>query len=179
MKYAIDVLRILKQKGKKGILYKFNLFLIITIILIAIDLITKKIAIDSLNFAETIETFIPIIDFLLIYNSGIAFGIFDNEGGLASTILLIITVLISIYLIWLLINETFFLKKIALSFILGGALGNIIDRAGDGTVTDFLHLTVFQKSFFIFNLADAFITFGAILIIYFELVNFFKNEESN
>ncbi len=46
MKYAIDVLRILKQKGKKGILYKFNLFLIITIILIAIDLITKKIAIE-------------------------------------------------------------------------------------------------------------------------------------
>ena len=61
-------------------------------------------------------------------------------------------------------------SALALSLIIAGALGNIVDRIIDGRVTDFLHLEVADFSFFIFNLADAFITLGAILIIYFELI---------
>ena len=57
-----------------------------------------------------------------------------------------------------------------MSLIIAGALGNIIDRTIDGKVTDFLHLEISNFSFFILNLADAFITLGAILIIYFELI---------
>ena len=53
--------------------------------------------------------------------------------------------------------------------IIGGALGNILDRIPDGYVTDFLHLNVNNFSFFIFNPADAFISIGAILLIYLEL----------
>jgi signal peptidase II len=53
--------------------------------------------------------------------------------------------------------------------IIGGALGNILDRIPDGYVTDFLHLNVNKFSFFIFNPADAFISIGAILLIYLEL----------
>ena len=63
--------------------------------------------------------------------------------------------------------------------ISGGALGNIIDRAVDNYVTDFLHLKINNYSFFIFNLADAFITIGAILIIYFEIKTNFTNVETN
>ena len=63
-----------------------------------------------------------------------------------------------------------FKKKIGLSFVTGGAFGNIFDRLVDGKVTDFLHLEIMNFSFFVFNLADLFITIGAILIIYFELI---------
>ena len=64
-------------------------------------------------------------------------------------------------------NESF--KKLALSMITGGALGNIFDRIPDGYVTDFLHLKIYEFSFFIFNPADAFITIGAVTLIYLEL----------
>ena len=65
-------------------------------------------------------------------------------------------------------------NRIALSFITGGAIGNVLDRINDGSVTDFLHLKIYNYSLFIFNLADAFITIGAILIIYFEFKNYLK-----
>ena len=70
----------------------------------------------------------------------------------------------------MLVKEKVQIAKFALSLITAGALGNIIDRFIDGKVTDFLHLEFGSLSFFIFNLADAFITLGAILIIYFELI---------
>ena len=70
----------------------------------------------------------------------------------------------------MIINESEVNKKIALSIITAGAFGNILDRINDGQVTDFLHLEILNFSFFIFNLADAFITIGAILIIYFEII---------
>ena len=66
-------------------------------------------------------------------------------------------------------SENDALKKLGLSFITGGALGNIVDRAPDGYVTDFLHLHIDNFSFFIFNFADASISLGAILIIYLEI----------
>ncbi len=53
--------------------------------------------------------------------------------------------------------------------IVGGALGNILDRAGDGAVTDFLHFYINNFSFFIFNPADAFIIIGALLLIFFGI----------
>ena len=74
-------------------------------------------------------------------------------------------------------KEDNFKKRIALSFITGGALGNILDRINDGQVTDFLHLEIMNFSFFVFNLADLFITIGAILIIYFEIIYKIKDEQ--
>tara|TARA_B100001778_G_scaffold325492_1_gene321052 strand:- start:462 stop:947 length:486 start_codon:yes stop_codon:yes gene_type:complete len=159
----------------KEALYKIKFFLLIGF-LIFIDFYSKNLAIENLVYGQSLETFIPFIDLLLIYNSGIAFGIFDNGSVFTSYILLILTLLISLYLIWMIINESEVNKKIALSIITAGAFGNILDRINDGQVTDFLHLEILNFSFFIFNLADAFITIGAILIIYFEIIYKPKNE---
>ena len=153
----------------KEVLYNLK-FIALIISLVAIDLVSKSFAINSLSFGESSTTFIPFVDLLLIYNSGIAFGIFDNSGTLASNILLLVASLILCYLIWMIINEPETNKKYSLSIITAGAIGNIIDRASDGQVTDFLHLEILNFSFFVFNLADAFITIGAILIIYFEII---------
>ena len=86
-----------------------------------------------------------------------------------SNLLLVITLIITTYIVKMVLEENIIRNKIALSFIAAGAIGNVIDRMNDGSVTDFLHLEILNFSFFIFNFADAFITFGAILIIYFEL----------
>ena len=154
---------------KKEALYKLS-YPVLIFLLVVLDLFSKDYAANNFLFAQSYSTFIPFIDFLLIYNSGIAFGIFDGYGNLASNLLLVITIFILIYLIRLLVKEKVQIAKLALSLITAGALGNIIDRFIDGKVTDFLHLEFGSFSFFIFNLADAFITLGAILIIYFELI---------
>ena len=154
---------------KKEVLYKLS-YPVLIFLLVVLDLFSKDYAANNFLFAQSYSTFIPFIDFLLIYNSGIAFGIFDGYGNLASNLLLVITIFILIYLIRLLVKEKVPIAKFALSLITAGALGNIIDRFIDGKVTDFLHLEFGSFSFFIFNLADAFITLGAILIIYFELI---------
>ena len=156
-------------RAKKEVLYKLS-YPVLIILLVVLDLFSKDYAANNFLFAQSYTTFIPFIDFLLIYNSGIAFGIFDGYGNLASNLLLVITIFILIYLIRLLVKEKVQIAKFALSLITAGALGNIIDRFIDGKVTDFLHLEFGSLSFFIFNLADAFITLGAILIIYFELI---------
>ena len=157
------------MRVKKEALYKLS-YSVLIILLVVLDAFSKNYAVNNFLFAQSYTTFIPFIDFLLIYNSGIAFGIFDGYGNLASNFLLVITIFILIYLIRLLIKEEVKIAKFALSLIIAGALGNIIDRFIDGKVTDFLHLEFGSFSFFIFNLADAFITVGAILIIYFELI---------
>ena len=159
----------------KEVLSKIKIILFI-ILLIFLDFYSKELALNNLVHKQPNETFFPFIDLLLIYNSGIAFGIFNGEGIYASYFLLVLALLISFYLIWLIYREEDFKKKIALSFITGGAIGNILDRINDGQVTDFLHLEVMNFSFFVFNLADLFITIGAILIIYFEIIYKIKND---
>ena len=159
----------------KEVLSKIKIILFI-ILLIFLDFYSKELALNNLVHKQPNETFFPFIDLLLIYNSGIAFGIFNGKGIYASYFLLVLALLISFYLIWLIYREEDFKKKIALSFITGGAIGNILDRINDGQVTDFLHLEVMNFSFFVFNLADLFITIGAILIIYFEIIYKIKDD---
>ena len=174
-KYVTDVLQILAKMASKEVMSKIKVIVFITV-LIFLDFHTKNLALNNLEYGLSNETFFPFVDFLLIYNSGIAFGIFDGKGAYVSYFLLVLTFLISIYLIWLIYNEENFKKKIGLSFVTGGAFGNIFDRLVDGKVTDFLHLEIMNFSFFIFNLADLFITIGAILIIYFEIIYKPKND---
>ena len=159
--------------ASKENLYNFRFILIISL-LVCFDIFSKVVANNNLLFGQSVDTVLPFIELLLIFNSGIAFGIFDNKGELASNLLLILTILITLYLLWMIINETKDRNKIALSFITSGAIGNVLDRINDGSVTDFLHLKIYNYSLFVFNLADAFITIGAILIIYFEFKDYLK-----
>jgi signal peptidase II len=159
--------------ASKENLYNYR-FILIIFLLVCFDIFSKVIVNNSLLFCQSVETVFPFIELLLIFNSGIAFGIFDNKGELASNLLLIVTILITLYLLWMIIYETKDRNKLALSFITGGAIGNVLDRINDGSVTDFLHLKIYNYSLFVFNLADAFITIGAILIIYFEFKDYLK-----
>ncbi len=147
-------------------------------LLIGLDLGIKKIVSNILIPFEVVD-FIPFINLYLTFNSGIAFSMFDFGVGVSSYILLIIGILIVTFLFNQLFEEDRKDAQISYILIIGGALGNIIDRAIDGVVTDFLHLYISNFSFFIFNPADAFITIGALLLIYSEFRKGFNGQKSN
>jgi signal peptidase II len=142
--------------------------------LIAIDLLSKSIAAEYLDFGQAVPL-IPILDLLLVFNSGIAFSIFDFNNALFSFGLSLIGLLIVAYLHSLYKDEESLINRFSLILIISGALGNILDRFTDGVVTDFLFFHIGNTSFFIFNFADAFISIGAALFFLTEFKKFLQN----
>ena len=142
--------------------------------LIAIDLASKFIAEEQLNFGQAIPL-IPILDLLLVFNSGIAFSILDFNNSFLSFGLSLIGLLIVAYLHSLYKNEESSINRFSLMLIISGALGNIFDRLPDGVVTDFLFFHLGETPFFIFNFADAYITIGAVLFFLMEFKKFLQN----
>ena len=144
-------------------------YLVTLCFLLFIDYLSKIIA---LNYIEVLQQndFLPLIDFLIVFNSGIAFSFLDFNNFVSRYILLIIVFLITMYFLKIFLDEKDNLKKKSFLLIIAGALGNFIDRLPDGVVTDFLHFKPFDFSLFIFNFADAYITLGAIIFIFSELI---------
>ena len=146
----------------------------VILFLIAIDLLSKSIASEYLDFGQAVPL-IPILDLLLVFNSGIAFSIFDFNNALFSFGLSLIGLLIVAYLHSLYRDEESLMNRFSLILIISGALGNILDRFADGVVTDFLFFHIGNTSFFIFNFADAFISIGAALFFLTEFKKFLQN----
>tara|TARA_B100001250_G_C19337605_1_gene587582 strand:+ start:63 stop:548 length:486 start_codon:yes stop_codon:yes gene_type:complete len=105
----------------------------------------------------------------LIWNDGIAFGLFSLDQGLHYNILTGIILLITLIIFWMIIRSKG-LEKAAFLMIFSGSLGNIFDRISYKSVPDFIDFHVNNFHWFIFNVADIFITFGVILLIYLELI---------
>ena len=135
------------------------------ILLVFADQISKYLIVQTLTLGETINV-LPFLDFYLVFNTGIAFSFFDEGGELGRWILVFLVLLVCLYLVNVLISEK--LRKyetFALLMILSGGLGNLIDRSLWGHVIDFIHLYYENYSFYIFNLADTFISIGVIIYI--------------
>ena len=106
----------------------------------------------------------------LIWNEGIAFGLLSfNHGNLYNLLTILISVIILV--ICFMIYKSNGIKKYLLIFILGGALGNIYDRIYFNAVPDFIDFHINGFHWFIFNVADIFISLGVIFMIFFELVD--------
>ena len=143
-------------------------------LLIAIDLAAKYVAEEYLSIGQA-APLIPILDLLLVFNSGIAFSILDLNNSSLSFGLSLIGLMIVAYLHSLYKNEESLINRFSLILIISGALGNILDRLPDGVVTDFLFFHIGNTSFFIFNFADAFISIGAALFFLTEFKKFLQN----
>ena len=104
----------------------------------------------------------------LIWNKGIAFGLFSfSQSNLYNLITLIIVIIIFIILI--LIKNTKGIERFCLLMVFGGAMGNLYDRIVHKAVPDFIDLHIRDLHWFIFNVADIFITLGVIMLILLEL----------
>ena len=113
------------------------------------------------------------LNFRLIWNRGIAFGLFSFDQVVLYNILTILILIIILVIIFMVIKSEG-LKKYSLLMILGGALGNFFDRVIYRSVPDFIDFHVGQFHWFIFNVADIFITVGVFFMILLEFTNINK-----
>jgi signal peptidase II len=107
----------------------------------------------------------PFLDLTLRWNRGISFSLFARDSPSGQATLLVMTFAAITLLAWWLIRSRSALPAAALGLIIGGALGNAIDRIVHGAVVDYLDLHAFGRHFFVFNLADAAINIGVVLLI--------------
>ena len=115
------------------------------------------------------------LDFILVFNTGISYGLFSGGGDFQKWILISLSILIIIFLLSLIRNESTILSKLSISFIIGGALGNVLDRFTYGAVVDFISLHAKGFSWYIFNIADMFIVIGVIFFILSQFILSKKN----
>ena len=159
----------------------FNKHLIdfsIIIFIFLIDRVSKLLIIGS---PETYEqhgiSVTSFLNFNLIWNEGIAFGLFSFDEKFYYNLLTIIICLVILIIIWLMLKSKGF-EKISFLLIIGGSLGNIYDRFYYSAVPDFIDIHFNNYHWFIFNVADIFITLGIICLISIEILGNkkFKNE---
>ena len=149
-------------------------FLLVGIIFL-LDRASKYIIINLSDSSGELN--IPINTFLnfnLVWNEGIAFGLFSFEQNFYYNLITLIIIIVTLIIIWL-AYRTQALEKISYLMIIGGSLGNIFDRLYYSSVLDFIDISINNFHWFIFNVADIFITLGVILLIVLE---FFKKKRS-
>jgi signal peptidase II len=135
-------------------------------LVIVVDQLTKWLAEYYLLYAQPLPV-LPFFNLTLLYNTGAAFSFLADAGGWQRWFFLILALVISIALvIWLSrLNKEDTRLAIALALVLGGALGNVIDRMVHGHVIDFIQLYYERWFWPAFNIADSAITIGAVLLI--------------
>jgi signal peptidase II len=138
-------------------------YLVSFLILLAIDLVVKYVL--NTSYIESI-TLIPLfLDFYLTKNTGIALSLFSSSGSFTQIFLTITIFVALMFLLYTFYTTKDKMQKIGLTLVLSGGFGNFLERLFFGSVTDYLHLRIGTNSLFVFNLADFFITLGAIIII--------------
>ncbi len=157
----VEILHRDLKKIMKTVLNKYYAFFIAIMVLIA-DQAVKNIIAQNILLNEKITVLNNILSFTKIYNTGAAFGFFQDKTLFLATFSVFVIVAVSILLIRT-SSSSGFINKTAWGLILGGTLGNFIDRIGSKYVLDFIRLDFIN--FPIFNIADICINCGAALLI--------------
>ncbi len=145
-------------------IYRFS-FLGCAFIITILDQITKYYVRHHMALFE-VKKVMPFWNWTLTYNQGAAFSLLANQGEWAKLFFGLIAFIVSISLVYYILNKVYSgLTGLSLSFILGGALGNLIDRIVDGRVTVFIQWHYKMHYWPSFNLADSFITVGVTILI--------------
>ena len=158
----------------------FNKILLNSIIISVIFLIDRVSKIYILKIAElqnTVDVYLTsYLNLYLIWNEGIAFGLLSFNESYIYNIITLIIISISIIIMVIMFNSEGF-KKYSLIFVFGGSISNLFDRIYYSAVPDFIDFHINNFHWFVFNVADIFITLGIICLIFDEIfVNNNKNE---
>ena len=148
--------------------------ILIILLIFFFDRATKIYLINMQSSGIDVDFYIfPFLNFYLVWNTGIGFGLASMESNIFYHILTIVIAIINIVLVYFLIK----LKGIysySIAIIIGGSLGNLFDRIYYYAVPDFIDLHLGNFHWFIFNVADIFITVGIIALVFIEI---FKKEK--
>ena len=156
------VLKLMLKKNLTNLIIVFSIFFL--------DRISKYII---LSFSQTQNEFnysvTTFLDFNLVWNSGIAFGLFSSDQSIYYNLITSIIILVTLLIIWVALKSKG-LEKISYLMIVGGSFGNIFDRLYYSSVIDFIDINYNNFHWFIFNVADIFISLGVIILIILEFL---------
>ena len=133
------------------------------IISLIIDIVSKIIVVNNIAFNESVNIINNFLSITYVKNTGVAWSIFSGR----SYMIIVISLLIIGGIIWYIFNNkpNSNIERVSYGVILGGAIGNFINRIKYGYVIDFIDIKIFNYNYPIFNLADTFIVIGVILLI--------------
>lgn len=135
-------------------------------VVFALDQLSKTWVTSVLDLrARGVVELLPVFNLTWVENTGVSMGLFRAEGDLGRWLLVGVTLAIAVAVAVWIAREASRLDNAALGLVLGGALGNIVDRVRYGYVVDFFHVFWRDHHFYVFNVADAAITVGVILLL--------------
>ena len=138
--------------------------LFVSAILVLADQVSKTIVVRTMSLYESVPVIENFFHFTYITNDGMAFGIDFPFGYFVFSV---VSALLTIFLFWYLwsVRNDSLLIRLGLAMIIAGAVGNLIDRLMLGEVIDFLDFMVGNFHWYVFNLADSYVTVGMVLIL--------------
>jgi signal peptidase II len=139
---------------------------LIAAISIVLDQATKWWILEGIMQPPRIIPLTPFFNLLLTWNNGVSFGLFNNSNSLNAVLLSALAIVIVVFLFFWLRKAESTRMAVGLGLIIGGALGNVIDRGLHGAVVDFLDFYINTLHWPAFNVADSCITVGAIILIF-------------
>ena len=162
--------------GRLGMsrLSPFRLGLIVAVLALVLDQASKLWLLLGVRLAETGPIALaPFAELRLIWNYGISYGFFQAESDLGRWVLVAFSVVATVVLVVWMFRTTDRLLAVSLGLVVGGAIGNAVDRAWWGAVVDFAHLFLpdRSRSWYVFNLADVWIVVGVVGLLYDSLVS--------
>ncbi len=148
---------------------KFSICLFLTLFIFIIDRISKLYILNIADITGSVDIYISsYLNFYLIWNKGIAFGFFSFEENLIYHLITTLIIIITFIIIFIIIKTNDY-RAYFLVFILGGSYGNLFDRIYYSSVPDFIDFHINDFHWFIFNVADIFITTGVFCLIFVEI----------
>ena len=159
----------INEKNKKIIIY-----ITLVLLVLALDRISKTIILNILDDVGRVDIYInSFFSLFLVWNKGIGFGLFSYDENYTYNGITLFILIINLIIVYLIYKEKT-PKTYFLAIILGGSFGNLFDRYYYSAVPDFIDLNYKGYHWFIFNVADIFITLGIICLILAELLNYKK-----
>ncbi len=138
----------------------------IALISILLDQVTKWWVLNGIMQPPRVIPLTGFFNLVLTWNNGVSFGLFNNNNDLNALLLSLLALAIVIFLLFWLRKAENKRMALGLGLIIGGALGNVIDRVLHGAVVDFLDFYVNAYHWPAFNIADSCITIGAVILIF-------------
>jgi signal peptidase II len=138
-------------------------------IALALDQGTKLLLLYVVHFADPGQheiAVLPFFNLVMVWNPGVSYGLFPAHGPVGTAILAFFSLAAVAALGYWLWNSSRLVLSIGLGLVIGGALGNLIDRLVYGKVADFFHFYVHDYNWYVFNVADCAITVGVVALLY-------------
>tara|TARA_Y100001970_G_scaffold177525_1_gene216323 strand:+ start:836 stop:1333 length:498 start_codon:yes stop_codon:yes gene_type:complete len=156
---------------------KIFIYIVLVLFVFVLDRISKSTILNILDDTGKVDIYInSFFSLFLVWNKGIGFGLFSFDQTYIYNGITLFILLINLIIVYLIFREKN-INSYFLSLILGGSLGNLFDRYYYGAVPDFIDLNYNGYHWFIFNVADIFITIGIICLILGEFLNYKKQNE--